>query len=240
MPLIMTQNALVKCSHGGTGINIPSQHKVFVKGIPVLIDGDRGVIPDCTFPLAGGPPCASYELNSMKLNSAYIDGKNIMLVTDFIVSDTGFPLIITETHFVEDNTTPAPLKPGETPMIPPFLLNVVKPVVSAVPPSFTFKKSAPAPTMFTFTFTLNSIFPLKWQLTKLNKQVHDDIQDFTSNIKVTPKGGIWNSNVMRIRLNLEPTYMQTLIDGEHYFVMVGIDQRGNAGYTMATLVILPP
>jgi hypothetical protein len=233
MPLIMTKNAIVNCPHGGTGQNVTSQNKYFVKSFPVLIDGDRGIIPpsDCKFPPAG-PPCTSYELNSMKLNSTFIDGKNIMLVTDFVISNTGFPLILSETHFVEDN---ASLNPGETPTIPSFLLNLIKPIVSAAPPFAIFKKSAPTP--LSFVFSVNSAFPFKWKLTKLSNQEPDDTQDFTNSTMVTPGGGEWKTNTMSINLVLEPVYLQDLSIGKHHFVMAGIDERGNSDYATANLVI---
>jgi len=237
MPLIMTRDASVKCPHGGTGINIPSQDKVFVNGIPVMVDGDRGTIQGCAFPPAG-PPCISYDLNSMRLNSSYIDSKNIMLVTDYVISNTGFPLIITETHFVEDNTSTAPVEPGETPRMPAFSLHLTKPIVSVVPSFGEFSKSSPVPSLL-FTFSLNSLFPLNWKLTKLNKQVFADIQDFTESASVTPRGGEWDANTMQIVLLLDGLYMQSLILGDHYFILVGIDQRGNAGSIKAKLSIKP-
>lgn len=241
MPLIMTKNAIVTCPHGGTGTNIPTQNKVFVKGSPVMVDGDSGSILGCTFPALGGPLCVSYKLNSMKLNSAYIDGKNIMLVTDYVLSNTGFPLIISETHFVEDNTTPAPLKPGEKPSFPPFLLNLIKPQVQVTPPSsYTYSLSSNPPTVPTiFDFTLFSSFPLEWKLTELKKQPlpPDIIKDLTDSYMVTPKGGEWSDNILKINLKIPSTEFSSV--GKYFFTMTAIDQRGNADNANAEVEITP-
>jgi hypothetical protein len=173
----------------------------------------------------------------MKLNSVLIDSKNIMLVTDVVLSATGFPLTIVETHFVEDNTTPASLSPGESSAVPPFLLNLVKPVVAVLPPTGAYSMSTSSPALMVFTFRLDSMFPLRWKLTKLNKQVPSDVQDFTGNAMVNPKDGEWGSSSVSIQLALTGAYMGGLTLGEHLFVMTGIDQRGNAASVTATLTI---
>ena len=245
MPLIMTKNAIVTCPHGGTGTNIPTQNKVFVKDSPVMVDGDSGSVLGCMLPLTMGLPCKSYQLNSMKLNSTYIDGKNIMLITDYVLSDTGYPLIISETHFVEDNTTPAPLKPGEEPSFPPFLLNLIKPQVQIAPPS-SYKYSisgvsglSKPPPLTPFVFTLMSTFPLKWKLTELLQP--DVIKDLTDNNMVTimmggKKGGEWNDNILKANLKIPKTEILSI--GKYYFTMTAIDQRGNADYANAEIKVI--
>ena len=105
MPKILTTNALITCPHGGTGTSQPISMppKGSINGGHVLLDGDQGVIAGCGLLI----PCVAYQLTSMRLNSTFVDERHVMLVTDIIVSNTGFPLTVIETHTMNDLTPPA-------------------------------------------------------------------------------------------------------------------------------------
>src|SRR5262245_3252999 len=119
MPKVLTTNAIIRCPHGGLGRSTPLSQppKWFVQGGVVLLDGDQGTLPGCAYQVN----CAGYMLQSLGLNNSYIDGRRVMLVTDFVQSFTGFPLTIQEAHPVFDNTTAASLPPGDIAELPPEL-----------------------------------------------------------------------------------------------------------------------
>jgi len=83
MPQVLTTNAMILCPHGGKGTSVPTDPKWTVNGGVVLLDGDAGTLT-CPFIL----PCVGYPLRSMGLNATVIDGRKVMLVTDFTPSIT--------------------------------------------------------------------------------------------------------------------------------------------------------
>ena len=87
MPQILTTNALVTCPHLGVGSSTATDPKWLIRGGAVLLDNDFGTIVGCQFQPV---PCLSYQLNSLRLNATQVGTRNVMLVTDFTVSDIGF------------------------------------------------------------------------------------------------------------------------------------------------------
>src|SRR5438876_10116778 len=124
MPQVLTTHAIITCPHGGVGTTVPSAPLWTVNGGNVLVEGDVGVL-SCLFPY----PCGGYRLQSMGLNASRIQGRKVILVTDFNKSFTGLPLAITETHTTLDGGTPAPI-PAGAPAPPPTLemADRIKPV----------------------------------------------------------------------------------------------------------------
>src|SRR4051812_15611020 len=100
MPKVLTTNAVITCPHGGGGRStpVPAPRGVTINGGEVLVDGDTGTFatPLCT----NVPPCGAYLLRSMGLNATTVQGRAVMLVSDFVQSATGFPVTKTESHVV--------------------------------------------------------------------------------------------------------------------------------------------
>src|SRR5204863_7406855 len=98
---------------------------VYINSGIVLLDNDTDTL---SCPVL--PPCVGYHLKSMGLNATVIDGRKVILDTDFNQTHTGLPLRITEFHQTIDNSTPAPIPNGQRPgPLPPELTDTVKPVV---------------------------------------------------------------------------------------------------------------
>ena len=103
MPQVLTTNATIMCPHGGLGSTVPAIPKWQINGGTVAVEGDSGTL-SCPFGLF---PCTGYQLRSMGLNASEIDGRKVILVTDFNQSLTGLPLVMTEFHQTFDDSTPA-------------------------------------------------------------------------------------------------------------------------------------
>src|SRR5882724_892639 len=159
MPQILTTNATITCPHGGTGSTTPSTEKWQIDGGNVCVERDVGTLT-C-------PYCVSYTLQSMGLNATEIDGRKVILVTDFNKSVTGLPLVMLEKHPVIDQSTPTPIPAGQ--QAPPpseEMADLVAPVVVGVPPSFPFKITPPrTPVPVVIAFTLSATHPLQWLAT---------------------------------------------------------------------------
>src|SRR5215204_2635439 len=139
MPQVMTTNANVLCPHGFRGQTAVFEPTWMVNGGFVLAEGDSGQIP-CLFTV----PCVGYTLRSMGLNQTFLGARRVILVTDFNQTYTGLPLKITETHTTIDDSSAAPVPPGEpNPTLPAELTDLIPPVVVAVPPVLAFSLLAP-------------------------------------------------------------------------------------------------
>lgn len=160
-----------------------------------------------------------------------------MLVTDFNQSFTGLPLIMTETHQVLDQSTPAPIPPGQpAPPLSPELIDLIPPIVTAAPPSSPFSISAPAPVVITFNLTTDH--PLKWILTLINELPPGQNIDLTNGIPgavtVAPSGGQWSSAVV---VTLTPPFLTGLGIGTKDLFLTGVSRRGLSGHATATIVV---
>ncbi len=237
MPQVLTTNALILCPHGGKGTTVPTSPNWMVNGGVVLLEGDTGTLA-CPFILC---PCVGYTLKSMGLNAIKVDGRSVILVTDFNQTFTGLPLVMTEFHQTLDDTTPAPLPPGQTapPPTPP-MADTTKPVVVAVPPVLAFNSMTMLPPVLPVTFSLNSAFPLKWNLTMLNGVAKINV-DLTNGLPpgaiVAPPGGVWGSPSLVVTVTLNAVFMAALGPGTHHFCMTGVNQRGLSGFAECVLTV---
>lgn len=226
MPQVLTTNATIFCPHGGKGTTVPSDPKWQIRGGFVAVDGDVGVL-SCGF---GPLPCAGYQLRSMGLNSTQIDGRKVILVTDFNQSVTGLPLTMTESHPVFDDSTPVPLPQGQpVPPLAPAMTDTSKPVVSCVPGALAFNSATGLPQNLSAVFTLSAPFPLSWMLTLINEpeQTNADLTyGLPPAVTLDAPGGAWNLPVQTITLNLALPFLVTLAPGRHRFFMTGVSQRG--------------
>jgi hypothetical protein len=226
MPQVLTTNALILCPHGGKGTTIPSDPKWQINGGFVAVEGDTGVLACRFVPL----PCASYVLTSMGLNATQVDGRKVILVTDFNHSITGLPLTIMETHQVFDESTPTPIPTGQpAPPLSPALADAVNPIVIGTPPQLAFNSVTQQPAAVTASFTLFSAFPLKWILTLISEvpRSHSDITDGgPPNLVVVPAGGGWSTPALTVTINMNAVYMSGLGMGKHHLFMTGVSQRG--------------
>jgi hypothetical protein len=240
MPQVLTTNALILCPHGGPGTSIPTDPKWTVSGGFVLLEGDPGTIA-CPFLFQ---PCIGYTLRSMGLNATQIDGRRVILVTDFNQSVTGLPLTMIETHQTFDNSTPAPIPPGQSaPPLSPALADAIKPVVTVVPPGLAFTVMTQLPPVNIANFTLFSDFPLLWNLVMISEPVGAN-RDLTNDpqppgLMVTPAGGEWSTPTLNITVTMDAVFMASLGVGIHHFFMTGVNQRGLSGSAELILTITP-
>lgn len=237
MPQVLTTNAIITCPHGGIGTTTPTDPKWTVNGGFVLLENDPGVLA-CFFPT----PCVGYTLKSMGLNATEIDGRKVILVTDFNQSVTGLPLMMVETHQVFDNSTPAPIPAGESaPPLSPGLADAIAPVVSVVPPVLAFNSVTSLPPTALATFTLFSNFPLSWNLVLISVPSggHKDITNapFDPGLVVAPPGGSWTTPNLVIMVTMTAVFMASLGPGDHHFYMTGVNQRGLNNYAEMVLTV---
>jgi hypothetical protein len=239
MPKVLTANAQITCPHGGLGTSTPAASPIaFANGGAVLVDGDKGKVAGC----ANQVPCATYPLTSLQLNAAYVSGKHVMLVTDFLLTDTGFPLKIKETHEVYDNTIPAALAAGAMPVIPPELGETDTPIVAVAPPTLPFSiatfGSTSNPAMLPFVFTLSSLFPRRWTLHQVSPTASTDITaGIPASITVLPAGGAWPTSALTVAVTITGTFAATLAVGTHQLVLTAVNHRGLAAMAQATLMV---
>jgi hypothetical protein len=241
MPQVLTTNALVLCPHGGPGQTLSAQaSKWQVSGGGVAVEGDTGVIACPFLPL----PCASYTLKSMGLNATQIDGKKVILVTDFNQSTTGLPLVMAEFHTTFDQSTPAQVAPGQ-PALPDAasLADFAAPVVVATPivPAPTFVLSTSTPPVMTATFTIASNHPLRWILTLLDapKALSIDLTNGGANVEVSPSGGKWNSPTLTIVVTLQAAFLVSLSAGDSHLFLTAVSKRGLSGHAEAVITVTP-
>ena len=235
MPRLLTTNAIIVCPHGGMGTTTPSSTKFSIAGGLVTLEGDSGVLACPFIPL----PCAGYTLRSMGLNSTSIDGRRAVLTTDFNQSFTGLPLVMTETHQGNDNSTAASLPAGGAPL-PPELADMVSPVVAATTPALAFSISAPAP--LAVSFQLNSPFPLQFIVTLINAPMALSL-DLTNgqppDVTVTPAGGGWSTPSLTVSIAFTPTFLAGLTAGTHTLYVTGVSQRGLNAYAQCVITVTP-
>lgn len=238
MPQVLTTNALILCPHGGKGTTIASEPKWQIGGGFVAVEGDAGVLACPFVPL----PCGGYQLQSMGLNATQINGRKVILVTDFNLSATRLPLTMMETHQVIDDSTPAPLPSGQpVPPLAPAMTDVTKPLVTCVPAALAFNSTTALPPNLTAAFTLSTAFPLKWILTLINeteKTNADLTNGLAPALNVQPSGGAWNIPTQTITLHMTLAFLTTLAPGLHRFYMSGVTQRGFTGFAEMILTVL--
>jgi hypothetical protein len=239
MPQVLTTNAQIVCPHGGLGTTLNTSTHWTVNGGYVARDGDQGIL-SCIFI----PPCASYILQSMGLNAVQLDGRKVMLVTDFTKSITGLPLVITEIHKVLDDSTPAPLPSGQpAPPLPPNMADTTPPVVQLTVPPLDFHTLVTPPVPVTATFSLSATYPLQWILWLIHKGVPAGNVELTQGIPgmalVSPPGGTWDSPTLTINVTLQGAFVATFPPGEHQLYLTGITQRGLSAFAKASFQVGP-
>jgi len=176
----------------------------------------------------------------MGLNATELGGKKVVMVTDFNLTDTGLPLIISESHQVFDDSTMAPLPTGQpAPPFPAPLLDATVPGVTAAPPAAAFNLTTQLPPTIAITFTLTAAFPLKWVLTLISDPTGQsrDLSNGTAGATVAPSGGSWSSPLQTVVLTLTVPFLSTLAPGAHHFYMTAVNQRGAFGLQVATLTV---
>ena len=230
MPKLLTERATILCPHGRQGTSIPSAPYLTVQGAAVLVEGDTGTIAGCTFIQV---PCVSYTLRSMGLNATTIMGKKAILATDIQQTNTGLPLIIVETLFAEDASTPAPLPPGASSgPIPAPLADTSEPTVLALPPVLAFNSTTMLPPSAVATFTTYHAHPLSWELKLLNTVAKTDV-DLTNGLPpgatVVPAGGAWDNEALAVTVTLTAPFMAAMgitTVSPHSFYFTATTQRG--------------
>jgi len=239
MPQLLTTSAKITCPHGGTGQTTPSSQDWKINDGYVCLEQDTGVLT-C-------PYCVSYILKSMGLNATKIDQKKTVLVTDFNTSITGLPLLLIETHPVNDQSVPAPIPAGqEPPPLSPEMADTVAPIVVGVPPSFPFKITPPpAPVPVVVTFSLSTTYPLKWLATLIQipggapGQHFDLTGGIPPNVSLVPSGGEWSTPMLTVTVTLQPPFVSSLGPGNHELYLIGVSRRGLSGYGKSIIAVSP-
>ena len=237
MPQLLTTNAQIKCLHGGTGtVPSPIAPLVTVNGGTALVEGDSGTIAGCAMVQA---PCVSFTLRSMGYNATTIDGKKAILVTDFQQTTTQLPLTLVESHQAVDDSSAATLTVGAPdPPLAPEMLDVVPPIVLAIPPALAFNHTTQLPPVAAFTFTISSAFPMRWTLTHVAPGFAEDVTNGgVPGPTVLPSGGDWSSAVLTIAVTLTTPYLNSLSPGEHRFYLTAVSKRGKPAAGLATLTV---
>jgi hypothetical protein len=228
----MTQNATVQCAHGTPGQSTPlvQPAKWLVNDGAVLLENDTGDFPLCVF----NPPCKKYILKSMGLNATTVDGRRVILVTDFQQSVTALPMTITETHQVYDDTSPAGLTDGgPPPPADPEMTDLIAPVVVAAPPALAYNIATMSPAPLPVTFSLTSAHPMQWVLTFLNG-VGSTSEDATNGLPTglvpAPPGGAWTTPQLVVAVMLMSSFFASAGQGLHHLYMTGVSKRGLSGF----------
>lgn len=245
MPKVWTTNAQVSCPHGGGGTSqaIPPR-RATISGGEILLDGDQGVFdrPPCP----NTPPCAGYALHSMGLNATSIQGRSVMLVSDFTQTFAGFPVAVVESHVVDDKTLPG-TPPASGAVIPPEMQESDRPTVVCVPPTLPFSiatfGSTSQPAALPFAFALSSPHPLKWMLWQVGPPATqlDVTAGLPSQVTVLAVGaspdGSWSSPSATVSVTITGTYAATLAPGNHEFVLTAVNRRGFSAFDKGALVV---
>ncbi len=247
MPKVLTTNASIRCPHGQPGVSklLNLKPKWSINGGDVLCEGDSGTFPTCLPPVTP-VPCVGYTLQSMGLNATYIDGRRVMLVTDFNTTFTGLPLVMNELHSTYDDSTPVPIPAGQpAPPLSPELADMLAPEVTVTPQTLTFSKSSNTPQNVTAKFDLRSKHPLQWILTLImeKEKKHVDLTNGPPSIlppgmTVTPTHGTWLVSPLQVTMTMNAAFMKTLTpNGDYRFFMTGVSRRGLSAYAKPELVL---
>lgn len=237
MPLVLTTNAVITCPHGGLGTTIPLSPKWTVNGGFVAAEGDSGTLTCPFIPV----PCVGYQLKSMGLNATQIDGKKVILVTDFNQTLTGLPLAMSDFHQTNDGSTPAPIPSGQSaPPASPAMADLVSPAVTAAPSSVPFSISTTtAPVAVSFSVT--SDHPLQWILTLINEPLkyHADLTSGLPGATVAPSGGKWTTPTLPITVTMSPTFLAALTTGTSHLYLTAVSARGLSGNAEIIITVTP-
>ena len=234
MPKIWTANAKVSCPHGGGGTSqaIPPR-LAKISGGEILLDGDQGVFdsPPCT----NTPPCVGYACRSMGLNATSIQGRPVMLVSDFTQTYTGFPVTVVESHVVDDKTLPG-TPPATGQVIPPEMQETDTPTVVCVPPSAPvldrgLQQHEPAGDA---ALHLLALEPVPAEVDALAGRAAGDAarrhRRHPGQVTVVPVGaspdGTWSSPSATVSVTITGTYAATLAPGNHEFVLTAVNRAG--------------
>ena len=237
MPQILTTNATIVCPHGGTGSTVPAIPKWQINGGYAAVEGDTGAL-SCPFGLF---PCTGYILSSMGLNATEIDGRKVILVTDFNQSLTGLPLRMTEFHQTFDESTPAPIPTGQTAPPPSEeMADLSRPVVVPALQSFPFSIST-TPVPVVVAFNLTAAHPLRWVLTLINTTLkrQQDLTGGAPGATVVLANGQWSTPPLTVTVTLTPAFVAALTVGTHHLFLTAISQRGLSDYGEATIGVTP-
>lgn len=242
MPRVLTTNALILCPHGGRGVSIASDPKWSINNGTVLLENDIGSLETGGVPCLFSYPCVGYKLQSMKLNATQIDGRQVILETDFNQTFTGLPLLITDFHQTFDNSTVAPIPSGQSaPPLPAELSDIIRPSVTGVPSALVFISTTMSPPMLITTFTLTSDHPLQWILTLINvpQQYNLDVTNGLpgQGLVVMPAGGSWITPNLTITVTMTAAFMASLGSGVHHFYMTAVSRRGLSSYSEVILTV---
>jgi hypothetical protein len=237
MPRILTTNAQIVCPHGGLGTTVPLDPVWQIDGGFALAEGDAGTLA-CPFVLY---PCVGYTLRSMGLNASQLNGRSVILETDFNQSVTGLPLTMMDFHTVIDDSIPASIPPGaDAPPLSPALADMTEPLVVATPPLLVYP-TTPAPVNpAIITFTLAADHPNQWVLTLIDtngKRNIDLTHSRPPDALVVPDGGEWNGPGLAAAVTLSPAFLVELGIGRHEMYMTGVTERGRTGRALVEITI---
>jgi len=237
VPQVLTTNARILCPHGGLGTTIPLSPKWTVNGGFVAAEGDSGTLACFFVPL----PCLGYQLKSMGLNATQLDGRKVILVTDFNQSFTGLPLVMTDSHQTLDQSTPAPVPAGQTaPPASPAMADLLSPIVTPPQQTVPFSISTTT-TPVVVSFSMTTDHPLQWILTLINEPLKYNL-DLTSGVPgavVTPSGGSWTTPTLAITVTMTPAFVAALMVGKTHLFLTGVSQRGLSGHAEAIITVTP-
>lgn len=175
----------------------------------------------------------------MGLNATQVDGRKVILVTDFNQSFTGLPLVMTEFHQTFDDSTSAPIPTGQpAPALTEEMADLMPPIVT--PPLQIIPFSISTTTVpVVATFNLTASHPFQWMLTLINTtfKCHPNLTNGAPGATVVPSGGQWSTPSLTITVTMMPPFVQALAIGTHYLFLTGISRRGLSGHAEARVVV---
>jgi hypothetical protein len=225
--MILTTAHILTCPHSGKfQIAAPNSFLKIGSG-SIVLDEDKGI---ATSPCPLGI-CVSFTAKSMKLNSLKWNGRHIMLVTDTILSDSGFPILVAPPLSlipVVDDTAPEALLNSNQPL-PGFLKDFDLPTLKEAAPS-----SPPVwpDTDYSITINLECGYPgevaaMLFSVTKLsdgNNLLHNRREP---TFQMTAVGGSSSSHT--ILVNIPKKMRDDSPVGEHRLMVRVASQRGMSG-----------
>ena len=238
MPQVLTTNALIMCPHGGRGTTQTPNRKWTVNNGTVSVEGDAGTLTCPFVPL----PCGGYTLRSMGLNATQIDGRKVILVTDFNQTITGLPLVMADFHQTFDESTPAPVPSGQAaPASSPELADFAAPQVITLTPSIAVPLTPPPPAPVLVTFTMTADHPLKWILTLISEpqKQNFNLTNGWPGALIAPLGGDWTTPSLTVTIALPSPSVALLAPGRYHFFLTAVSKRGLSGNAEAILDVLP-
>jgi hypothetical protein len=179
----------------------------------------------------------------MGLNATKLRQRKVILVTDVQQTFTSLPITITENHKTFDDSTPAGLPTdGSAPTIAPELLDLVRPLVVALPTALGFSLTYQTPSPVPIVFTSFTAFPLQWSLRlvdETNGVSTDATNGLPTGLGVASSSGNWTAPNLTVTVTTTVAFLNSLGAGLFRLYLTAVSRRGLSGYATALITVTP-